>query len=38
MTRKDVWNLFKQTGKIQYFIKFQQMVENGVDKIGDQDY
>lgn len=38
MTRKDVWNLFKQTGKIQYFIKFQQMLENGVDKIGDQDY
>lgn len=37
MTREDVWNLFKKTGKIEYFIKYQQMVENGVDRIGDQN-
>ena len=37
MTREDVWNLFKKTGKIEYFIKYQQMVDSGVDRIGDQD-
>ena len=37
MTRDDVWNLFKKTGKLEYFIKYQQMVDSGVDKIGDQN-
>lgn len=37
MTKDDVWNLFKTTGKIEYFIKYQQMVERGIDKLGDQN-
>lgn len=37
MTREDLWNLFKQTGKIEYFVKYQQMVERKIDKIGDQN-
>ncbi len=35
MTREDVWNLFKLTGKPEYFIKYQKMVEGKIDKIAD---
>lgn len=37
MTKQDVWNLFKTTGKIEYFIKYQQMVEGKIDRLGDQN-
>ena len=37
MTREDVWNLFKTTGKIEYFIKYQQMVEGKIDTLGNKD-
>lgn len=37
MTKKDVWNLFKMTGKIEYFIKYQEMVEGKIDKLGNQN-
>lgn len=34
MDRKDIWNLFKLTGKVEYFIKYREMVEKGIDSIG----
>lgn len=37
MTKEDVWNLFKTTGKVEYFIKYQQMTRGGIDKLGDQN-
>lgn len=37
MTKDDVWNLFKQTGKVEYFIKYQQMVEGKIDTLGSKD-
>lgn len=37
MTKDDVWNLFKQTGKVEYFIKYQQMVEGKIDTLGDEE-
>ena len=34
MTINDIWNLFKMTGKIEYFLKYKQMKELGEEKIG----
>jgi hypothetical protein len=25
MTKEDVWNLFKMTGKVCYYLKYKQM-------------
>lgn len=36
MTKQDVWKLFEKTGKIEYFIKYHEMVEGEIDKLGDQ--
>ena len=30
----DVWNLFKMTGKIEYFLKYKDMIEKGEEQIG----
>ena len=30
----DVWNLFKMTGKIEYFLKYKEMIEKGEVQIG----
>ena len=27
MTKDDLWELFKQTGKIEYYIKYKEMLE-----------
>ena len=27
MNRNDVWNLFKLTGKIEYFLKYKDMID-----------
>lgn len=37
MTSQDVWNLFKKTGKLEYFVKYKQMVEGKIDRLGDQN-
>ena len=29
MTINDVWNLFKLTGKIEYYLKYKEMIING---------
>ncbi len=33
MNRNDIWNLFKITGKVEYFLKYREMIEKGIDKI-----
>ena len=37
MNKEDVWNLFKQTGKIEYYVKYKKMVEKKVDTLGDKE-
>ncbi len=27
MTKEDLWELFKQTGKIEYYIKYKELEE-----------
>lgn len=33
MNRNDIWNLFKLTGKIEYFLKYKDMTNKGIDRI-----
>ena len=35
MNINDIWNLFKMTGKIEYFLKYRQMKYEGMITIGD---
>lgn len=35
MNTNDVWKLFVQTGKVEYYMKYKQMVEGKIDTIGD---
>lgn len=37
MTINDVWNLFKMTGKVEYFLKYKQMKDLGEVQIGDSE-
>lgn len=37
MNKNDIWNLFKITGKIEYFLKYKEMTEKGIDYIGDNE-
>ena len=37
MYREDLWNLFCKTGNIDYFIKYKEMIEKGIDKLGDNE-
>ena len=34
MSINDIWNLFKMTGKIEYYLKYKQMKELGELEIG----
>ena len=36
MTKEDVWNLFKKTGNIKYYIKYKDMINKGIDKLEDR--
>ncbi len=29
MTKEDIWELFKQTGKITYYLKYKEMIKEG---------
>ncbi len=29
MNKEDVWELFKQTGKIIYYLKYKEMTQEG---------
>ena len=33
----DIWNLFKMTGKIEYFLKYKDMKEKGLIRLGDNE-
>ena len=35
MTKEDLWNLFKMTGKIDYYLEYKRMIEKKVDILGD---
>lgn len=37
MNKKDIWNLFKMTGKIEYFLKYNEMKEKGIDSIENSE-
>jgi len=28
MTKKELWNLFKETGKIEYYLKYKELEED----------
>lgn len=29
MTKEDMWNLFKKTGKVCYYLKYKEMIKEG---------
>ncbi len=29
MTKEDLWNLFKKTGNITYYLKYKEMIKKG---------
>lgn len=35
MKKEDVWNLFVATGKLEYYIKYKEMIEGKIDTLGD---
>ena len=37
MTINDIWNLFKMTGKIEYFLKYKDMQEKGEVEVGNNE-
>lgn len=37
MDEKDVWNLFKETGNIQYYIKYKQMKREKSGMLGNKE-
>lgn len=37
MSINDVWNLFKQTGKVEYYLKYINMLEGKIDTLGDNE-
>lgn len=37
MNINDVWNLFRMTGKIEYFLKYKELQEKGEVTIGDNE-
>ena len=37
MSKEDVWNLFSKTGKLEYYLKYKEMLEKKVDSLGDNE-
>ena len=35
MTRKEYWDLFKETGKIEYYLKYKQLTSE--DDLNDKE-
>lgn len=35
MNINDVWNLFKKTGKVEYYLKYREMLKKDMINIGD---
>lgn len=30
MSKEDVWQLFKMTGKVEYYVKYKEMCKEGL--------
>ena len=37
MNINDLWNLFKMTGKVEYYLKYKEMCSKRVMMIGDNE-
>ncbi len=37
MRIEEIWELFKITGNINYFIKYKDMKDKGLDRIGNNE-
>jgi hypothetical protein len=37
MNINDIWVLFKKTGNINYYIKYKDMIEKGIDKLENRE-
>lgn len=37
MNINDVWNLFKKTGKLEYYLKYNEMKNKGMIYLGDKE-
>ena len=37
MNKDDVWNLFSKTGKIEYYLKYKEMLEKKADNLGNSE-
>ena len=37
MSRSDIWNLFKKTDNINYYIKYKEMILKGIDKLENRE-
>ena len=37
MKIEDIWNLFKLTGKIEYYLTYKSLKEKGMSSIGDKE-
>ena len=33
MSKEDIWNLFKLTGNTDYYLKYKNLINEGIDKI-----
>ena len=37
MNKNDVWSLFVQTGKPEYYIMYKKMIEGKIDTLGSDE-
>jgi len=37
VSKSELWNLFKITGNLNYYIKYREMIDRGIDKLGDNE-
>ena len=37
MTKEDLWNLFRVTGNVSYYIKYKKMDVEGINMYGDNE-
>lgn len=37
MNINDIWNLFKMTGKLEYYLKYKEMLKKEMSSIGNNE-
>lgn len=37
LNKDDVWKLFVKTGKLEYYVKYKEMLEGKIDTLGDNE-